>query len=358
MNMNTITLQTPVVQTYRTAQVAGMFDVPAENKLTQVIEYESLPKDDDWQIGVIAGPSGSGKTTIAKTLAADNNTAFSGNSGCHDNGNGAAVIDLFAPLPVQDTIRLLTAVGFSSPPSWLKPYSVLSNGEKFRTDLALALKEAVQAPPQTTVVFDEYTSVVDRTVAAVCSTALCKGIRSGKIPCRFVAVTCHYDVIEYLEPDWILDTATGKLSRRLLRRRKPFELEVRRCGRGLWRMFERHHYLSASLPRSVQCYAAVLNGTAAAFCAVIPQYGQRHWYRISRIVTLPDYQGIGIGSRFMEAVGDIYLQRGSRFSITGTHRSVIEHCRRSNRWRLINVNKLKHGRAMVSFEMVRVKCRV
>ena len=47
-------------------------------------------------------------------------------------------------------------------------------------------------------------------MAKVCSAAIAKGIRRGHLPCRFVAVTCHYDVAEWLEPDWMLDMATGE----------------------------------------------------------------------------------------------------------------------------------------------------
>ena len=50
-----------------------------------------------------------------------------------------AVIDGLGQRPIKEITRLFTAVGFSSPPSWIKPYSVLSNGEQFRCDLARAL---------------------------------------------------------------------------------------------------------------------------------------------------------------------------------------------------------------------------
>ena len=40
--------------------------------------------------------------------------------------------------------------------------------------------------------------MVDRNVARVVSAAVAKGIRAGQIGCRFVAVTCHYDVTEWL----------------------------------------------------------------------------------------------------------------------------------------------------------------
>ena len=151
---------------------------------------------------------------------------------------------------MRQVVDLFTAVGFGSPPSWIKPYHVLSSGERFRCDLARALASEstepgveesrsqrmlwlstpqLPTPRHPLVVFDEFTSVVDRNVAKVCSAAIAKGIRRGHIPCRFVAVTCHYDVAEWLEPDWVLDMAVGELTRRRLRR-PTIELEIHRCG--------------------------------------------------------------------------------------------------------------------------------
>jgi transcriptional regulator with GAF, ATPase, and Fis domain len=62
------------------------------------------------------------------------------------------------------------------------------------------------------VAFDEFTSVVDRNVARIGSAAVAKAIRSGQIRCRFVAVTCHYDIIDWLAPDWIIDMATREFA--------------------------------------------------------------------------------------------------------------------------------------------------
>jgi GNAT superfamily N-acetyltransferase len=198
---------------------------------------------------------------------------------------------------------------------------------------------------------------VDRTVAKVASAALAKGIKSGKIPCRFVAVTCHYDILDWLEPDWVLDTATGKVQcycaeRRLLRR-PNIDLEIFRCERRLWEMFKTHHYLSSNLANSSRCYAALWKGNPVAFCALLPQQGFERWYRVSRIVTLPDYQGVGIGSRFLDTLAGLYASQNFRFSITASHPSVLSHCKRSEHWKAINVmktgSKRSSGRAVVSF---------
>ena len=188
------------------------------------------------------------------------------------------------------------------------------------------------------VVFDEFTSVVDRNVARVVSAAIAKGIRAGQIGCRFVAVTCHYDVTEWLAPDWVIDMATATFARRRLRR-PPIQLEIFRCRRSAWRMFARHHYLSGALPQDVRCFVALWEGVPVAFCATVSLIGRKNRWRISRIVTLPDYQGIGIGMAVAEAVAELHVAQGHRMNVTASHPALIAHCRRSPRWKTVGVKK-------------------
>lgn len=83
---------------------------------------------------------------------------------------------------------------------------------------------------------------------------------------------------------------------------------------------------------------------------------------------LPDYQGLGIGTRLAEAVGEIYLAQGKRVTILGSHPAIIRHCEKSPLWRLTGVYKsgksahttknkdrkrsASTGRAVASFEYV------
>jgi ABC-type dipeptide/oligopeptide/nickel transport system ATPase subunit len=163
----------------------------------------SLPIDDgNWQIGVIVGRSGSGKSSIAKRLFPD--AYIKGFEYVHQ-----CVLDDFPQgIETSEITRLLCSVGFASPPDWLKAYCCLSQGEKMRVDVARAM-----CLPQQVIVIDEFTSVVDREVAKIASYAISKAVRRQKDR-KFIAVTCHYDVVDWLDPDWIFCTDTMEFDRK------------------------------------------------------------------------------------------------------------------------------------------------
>ena len=141
------------------------------------------------------GGSGTGKSTIAKECFPD---AYIKS---FEYKAASVIDDMPKGKSIKDIEKTFTNVGFSSPPSWLKPYEVLSNGEKMRVDLARCILDDKEL-----VVFDEFTSVVNREVAKTASFAISKAVkRSGK---QFIAVSCHKDIIDWLEPDWIYDTDT------------------------------------------------------------------------------------------------------------------------------------------------------
>ena len=350
-----VTVSCPVFDSFRVQQVAGMFDVPIAERSGERFCVELPELGDEWKMGLIVGPSGSGKSTIARRMFGDRLYRAT------EWPNDRAVVDGMGDRPIKEITGMFTAVGFGSPPSWIKPYHVLSGGERFRCDLARAMLSAGDSGG--VLAFDEFTSVVDRNVARIASAAIARGIKRGRIACRFVAVTCHYDVTEWLEPDWVVDMATSRFQRRCLRR-PSIDLEIFRSKRSAWRMFARHHYLSGSLSQGCRCFVALWKGIPVAFCGTISLIGAKNRWRISRIVTLPDYQGVGIGTAVTEAVADVHRAEGHRVNITAAHPAMIAHCRRSGRWRAISVRKTgspsarrfignyrtSSGRAVASFE--------
>ena len=110
-----------------------------------------------------------------------------------------------------------------------------------------------------------------------------------------------------------------------------------------WRLFARHHYLSGSLAVGARCYLATWNGEPVTFCATLPVITKRNHRRFTRIVTLPDYQGMGIGMRVVAAVASLHRAEGLRINVTSSHPALIRHCRRSPDWKTVNVKKTRLG---------------
>lgn len=187
-----ITKQAHPEQTFRVSSVLNAFDLSID-KVKEHFAGNIDIDEREWNVGLIVGGSGTGKTTIAKDVFGDDYVSG-------QQYSAASVIDdMPQKKSVKEITKAFTSVGFASPPSWLKPYSVLSNGEKMRCDLARAILEE-----RPVVVFDEFTSVVNREVAKTGSFAIQKAVR--KMGRKFVAVACHSDIIDWLQPDWIYNT--------------------------------------------------------------------------------------------------------------------------------------------------------
>lgn len=181
-----------VQPSFRVDEVMQNFDIKAEH-LNETFTGEIPIENQNWKIGLIVGGSGTGKSTIAKHLFKD--AYING----FDYDDRAVLDNVSADKSTHEIELAFTSVGFSSPPQWLKPYNVLSTGEKMRVDLARALLS-----DKDLIVFDEFTSVVDREVAKTCCQTISKAIRRKDK--QFIAVSCHKDIIDYLNPDWIYDT--------------------------------------------------------------------------------------------------------------------------------------------------------
>jgi ABC-type lipoprotein export system ATPase subunit len=323
----TITVETPILETARVAQLRGMFDLPRAERSTLTWTVDFPLEQKPWQIGLVVGPSGCGKSTLARRLwptALDHSAALR-------HVDRGSVVDAFPDgWPIDQIAQLLASVGLASPPCWLRPLRVLSTGQQFRVTLALLL---AAAPPGGLVVCDEFSSVVDRTVAQIGSHALARTVRSRGL--RFIAITCHEDVEQWLQPDWVYRPAENAFQWRCLRRRPSIALDVVRCQASAWPLFAPHHYLSHAHARSAVCLLASWRGLAVAFSSWLPFVGSGpRARREHRTVTLPDYQGAGIGNALSALAASLWKGLGYRALSTTTHRAMIVSRCRSPLWRM------------------------
>ena len=310
-------------KTFRVASVIGTFDLQTENIKEHFQGNIEIPND--WQIGLIVGNSGTGKTTISKHLFPDSYiTNFEYNA-------ESVLDDMPKECSVEQISKAFNSVGFSSPPSWLKPYSVLSNGEKMRCDLARAILSNNDL-----FVFDEFTSVVDRNVAKIGSCAMQKAIR--KTNKKFIAVGCHFDVEDWLLPDWVFDTNTMTFriceGQKKNRPKCEFRIYETKQKSFYWEMFRKYHYLSHSHNNAARIFIATLNDEICGFCSVLhlPHPKVKNIKKIHRLVILPDYQGIGLGINLLNEIAKIIKKDKNRCTIVTSAPSLINSLKYNKEW--------------------------
>lgn len=332
----------PDFDSYRAARVKSLFNVDAGNTFNHTAE---LPIEGmDWKIGVVVGPSGSGKTSIGSRIWG-REAIWSGEGMWPDD---APIIDAIAPGEAFEGITAaLGAVGLGDVPTWLRPYSVLSNGEKFRADLARVVAEAPER-----VVIDEFSSVVDRQIACVGAGAFAKSWRRTKG--QAVLLSCHYDVLDWLEPDWVYDTRDASFQLAPGLRRPRIDVEVRLGNWSLWPYFKPHHYLDSPPMIGAKCYVGFIGDEPVVHLGVgtknvnLGKRGQSVEARGCRMVVLPEWQGAGVGMRFLNAVCELQrrgegVQPGRRMTTVfhTSHPNLAAALRRDPKWR--QVSAALHG---------------
>ncbi len=274
----------------------------------------------NYGIGLIVGPSGTGKTLLL------NRFGFSKSPKWDPDRSIASHFDT-----VENAQNRLAAVGMNSIPTWLKPYHVLSTGEKFRADTARALAPGA--------ILDEFTSTVDRQVAQSISIAIRRYVDKTQLD-RLTIATCHFDVIRWLEPDWIFNTISGVLDTRGRVRRPRIKMSVYRCSYKFWSLFRDHHYLTARIHKQAQCFLGFLDQAPAVFTAVLafPHSTIKKAFREHRTVVLPDFQGMGIGPRFSDEIARLYVATGRRYFSRTSHPRMGEYRQNSPLWRPTSSN--------------------
>lgn len=193
---NKIILESKIVNDNYTQFLYDNYDI--QNRDITTTEVPMPSKEDmeemnksHWNIMLICGKSGSGKSTILKEIGNVIPITYDYNK---------AVISQFEGYSEEDVCDLLGGVGLSSVPTWLRKPQELSNGEKARLDLC---KSIYDAGKNQVIYVDEFTSVVNRDVAKSMSHALQRYIRQKDL--KIVIASCHFDIIEWLQPDFIFN---------------------------------------------------------------------------------------------------------------------------------------------------------
>jgi ABC-type lipoprotein export system ATPase subunit/GNAT superfamily N-acetyltransferase len=300
-------------------EIRARYDI--KDHVETPVTIPDLPKEG---IVLIVGTSGSGKSTILRGLGEYTQPKIEFYN---------TVIENFST-PERGE-ELLLACGLRSIPAWFRTPHTLSNGEHHRFEMAMALDQGVQC-------IDEFTSVVDRDTAK----ALAYSIRRyfDINPGVLYIASCHRDIVDWLDPDYIYDTDMQELSARRslhLRLGRPaITIDIRGTTPDDWRRFSKHHYLDTRMSRSVHCYVGLIGDKPVAFHAAIHSTNRdiHSYWRGHRTVVLPEFQGLGIGTAFSDAIAQIYVDRGLRYFSKTAHPSFGEHRQKSPLWRATSTN--------------------
>ena len=194
--MAKITLRSEIVNDKYTEYLYKHYDI--QTKDYTATDVPLIPQDDwdkmnsgEWNILLICGKSGSGKSTLLKETGTPPKLEYDYTK---------AVVSQFPNLDEEEVCDLLCGVGLSSVPTWLRKPQELSNGERARLDLCMSLYRAREAG---IALIDEFSSVVNRDVAKSMSYALQRYVRQKKL--KVVICSCHFDIIEWLTPDYIFN---------------------------------------------------------------------------------------------------------------------------------------------------------
>lgn len=319
-----VRLQSEVSDSFRCQKAANSLDIDATKKSVHDLQIQADIRS-KFNIGLILGASGSGKTTLARQIYGD---SFE-----------RPLLDLSRPVIDQfpkdwsydQCAEALAGMGLTSVPCWIRPAYTLSNGQKARAEAALQLSQDLKFGVP--IVVDEWTSVVDRTVARVMSHCIQKWAR--KQTKQVVLLSCHYDVVDWLNPDWIIDCNTQSFTDRRAMvgahsRTDRLRFDIRPITNRSWRYFSKYHYLSDRLPGGkIFCYGLFHGDTQIGFqCFAAYIIGDQQTYFSNRTVIHPDYAGLGLGIRLITESSKDMVRKGYRvrakFSSVPVYKSMLK----------------------------------
>lgn len=346
-----VKLESEIFKTFRCKKAANSLDIDVEKK--SIHEFKiNCDLESDYSIGLIVGASGSGKTTLAKTIFG--NDVFKTNL----KENLPIIDQLPENLSYDECAQILAGIGLTSVVCWIRPVYTLSNGQKARAEAALSM-----SLNNNLTVLDEWTSVVDRTVAKVMSHCVQKHARKNNK--KIVLLSCHYDVVEWLNPDWIIDCNKQEfIDRRLLsneqrNRTEQLNFEIKKVDRSSWKYFSKYHYLSEKLPGGIietfglfheqnqigfQCFAN--------YVPKRPEH-EKMIMHSNRTVIHPDYAGLGLGILLINETSKLMKNQNYRvmakFSSTPIYKAMSKF---DNLWKLQEI-RTQIGKMQVSGGMER-----
>jgi GNAT superfamily N-acetyltransferase len=132
--------------------------------------------------------------------------------------------------------------------------------------------------------------------------------------------------MEWLQPDWIYSPSKGRLEIAPQLRQPTIELSIFRCRYETWNLFKQHHYLTEELNLAAKCFVVTWNDKPVCFIAILPMPSGtlQNAFRVSRLVVLPDFQGLGVGLKILTYIASLYKKDGKKLYIKTSNPSLFK----------------------------------
>lgn len=153
------------------------------------------------QILFLCGASGAGKSSLLKLLARRARRTRKVINLRTVRLESKPVIDLFSDAGFPPALRRLSAVGLAEVWTWLRTPRELSEGQRWRLRLALALEIAERSDKPVTLVCDEFAAVLDRVSAFIVAACVRRAVDQHASKLSAILATSHDDLGRALDPD-------------------------------------------------------------------------------------------------------------------------------------------------------------
>ncbi|CAB4136846.1 ABC_ATPase domain containing protein [uncultured Caudovirales phage] len=300
-----IKLESELFSDFRCQVAANSLDIDVKKKSIHHLHIDNVNIPKDWNIGLIYGASGSGKTTLVKKLFGDDifNTVM--------DENTPIINQLPSHMSYDECSSMLYGIGLNAVPCWIRPIKTLSNGQKARAEAVLLMCQ-----DKDIIFIDEWTSVVDRTVAKAMSVCLYKFAK--KYNKKIVLLSCHYDILEWVNPDWLIDCNKQQFELPkgddfFFSRREELDFTIRKVDKRTWKYFSKYHYLSENLPAGHIFFYGLFHKENQIGFQCYANYtphkkGTKIIFHFNRTVVHPDYNGLGLGVKMINETARLMIK--------------------------------------------------
>ena len=100
--------------------------------------------------------------------------------------------------------------------------------------------------------------------------------------------------------------------------------------------------MNTSIHQAAEQWVGLINGEFACHVGFIQFPMRKGWKRVHRLVVLPDYQGIGIGTKFQDEISNYYKKDNWNVNCTTTTPALVHSLKRSKKWKLVRFGRVKN----------------